>query len=217
MKTLILWQLRQIRVANLIAVMAAAVYFTSNQEPMPFAGTLVMFLGALLHSTFVTYRLCWPTRESAFLHVQSFSRDQVARATWVAALLSGLSVVGMCAFVIWTGLRIHIQDTIVGSPWYVIPKPEENWLPVTLLLHYCVMNSFLLYFWARVMHPFRDRAAGWTLMCFGIACHLKVFSVISLDSTWEGHPGAVALGYVPLVLLLLRNTSRASRTVEVNV
>lgn len=216
MKTLIFWQLRQIRFANLIAVAVTTMYFLMNQTPMRIPGTFVMLLGALLHSGFMTYRLCRSSRENAFLHVQSFSRGQIWWATWIALFVSGLSVAVTCGLVVWSGLRSHVQDTVVGNPWYVIPNLDENWLPITLFVHYSVLISLLLYCRIRVLRPFDDPAAGWTLMCFGIACYVKIFSAVQSASQDDRHLAMITLAYVPLFFLLVRNSVKGARTTEVN-
>lgn len=214
-RQLILWQVRQTRLINVFAVAAAVVYIAAVEEPMRIPGTLGLLLVVMLHSAMIVFRLGKTSRENGFVYVQGFTRDQIWWATWATTLLSGMLVSAASGVVIWSGLRHFIQDTVMESPWFVVPVHSENVIPLLIVFHYVVMLPLMHYAWVRAGQPYRDTAAGWMLMCLGLFLYIWGHAIIYGHRHHVSFLAVVAACHLPAIVAVTLAAWKTHRTLEV--
>lgn len=211
-----LWQLRQLKLINIIAIIVSGVWLILHQATMQIPGPFLLLPGTAVHCAAVVWTLGRATsRHTGFLHVQGLTRDQIWWHTFTATLISGGMVVLISAVIILSGLRAWVQDVWIESPYFLVPVSSENWIPLILVLHYAFILPLMHYVWIRANQPFRGTTAGWMMMSLGLCFYLWSFAMA------EGHRSSprfliiVALTHIPAIAMLIVSCNRIHRTLEV--
>jgi len=148
-KGLLLWNLRQIRNATLVALPVAVLYALFAPKHLGLGtGWQTMFI--LGHSIAVAFTLGrFRTREFGYLSSRGYGKDALWAHTMLASL-AGILIVWLAAsLVIWLGIRSAVQD-LLESPYYPnIMEPRDNLVPWAWLAIYIFTLPFVHYAWMR--------------------------------------------------------------------
>lgn len=180
--SLLRWQLRQISVVTLVAMLFSAVFILTHREPLKFEMFTPPPFFILAHSLLITWRLGRAhSRSFGFLYAQGFSRDTLWGHTMLASGVSVLAAWLPASLLVWTGLRSDYQE-LMQNYWFPLMAETEGAFLLWSLLAYAVLLPSFHYCWIRAAQPMRGTVGGFAIAFGMVFAALSIWNAVRVPS-----------------------------------
>ncbi|MDA1051730.1 MAG: hypothetical protein O3C40_14770 [Planctomycetota bacterium] len=213
--SLLCWQLRQVSVVTIAAMLLSVWFVLTYHDPLKFDIMTWAPFFILAHCSLLTWRLGRVrSRSFGFLYGQGFSRDTLWLHTMLASGVSVLAVWLPAALLVWSGLRSDYQE-MMQNYWFPLMAETEGAFILWSLLAYAVLLPVFHYCWIRAAQPTRGTTGGFAIAIGAVFGAFSIWNSVRVPDMPTWTVLLFAGGFVLATISLSLGGMRLHRRLEV--